>query len=281
MTEATDRPRHILLTGAAGRIGTAFRDHVGDRYRLRLGVHHPEKLGDPCGHEVYPLEISDLDACRAACAGMDVVVHLAGCPSPGADFYETLLDSNVKGPYNILRAAADQGCRRVVLASSVQAVVGYPLDVQVHTDSPVRPLNMYGVCKCFTEAAAHCFASVEGLSCIVVRIGTFESDWVKRAANARNLSTFVSRRDMSQLLMRCIETPGVSFAIVHGVSDNRFKFLDLTDTRQVLGYRPQDDAFQLFDTQLLYSDNWADENLGTGRFTTASRPCGKRTQTEG
>ena len=86
---------------------------------------------------------------------------------------------------------------------------------------------------------------------------------------------------MSQLLMRCIETPGVSFAIVHGVSDNRFKFLDLTDTRQVLGYCPQDDAFQLFDTQLLYSDNWADEDLGTGRFTTASRPCGKRTQTEG
>jgi uronate dehydrogenase len=279
MTEETDQRLRVLLTGAAGRIGIAFRAHVRDRYHLRLGVHHPEKLGDPGGYEVWPLEIAEPASCQGACEGMDVVVHLAGSPSPGAGFYDTLLDSNIKGSYNILRAAADQGCARVVIASSVQAVVGYPLDVQVHTDSPVRPLNMYGVCKCFTEAAAHCFAAVEGLSCIVVRIGTFEADWVAQCPNARNLSTYVSKRDLSELLVRCIETPDVRYAIVHGVSDNRFKFLDLSDTRALLDYCPHDDAFVLFETSLSYSDQWFDGDLGVGRFTGASKPCERKRAT--
>lgn len=276
MTRAHEDVEHILLTGAAGRIGTAFRRHVADRYRLRLGVHHPERLSDARGHEVCQIEIADLASCQEACRGMDVVVHLAGSPSPAADFYETLLDSNIKGAYNILRAAADQGCRRVVVASSVQAVVGYPLDVQVRTGDAVRPLSMYGACKCFSEATAHYFAAVEGLSCIVVRIGTVEADWVGQCPNARNLSTYVSKRDLCHLLVRCVDAPDVRFAIVHGTSDNRFKFLDLSDTVAQLDYRPQDDAFQVFGTDLLYSDQWLHRDLGTGRFTGASRPCRRR-----
>jgi nucleoside-diphosphate-sugar epimerase len=272
MANATERPTRVLLTGARGRIGTAFREHNGARYQLRLGVHHPERLDDAGGHEVWPLEIADPDSCQAACRDMDVVVHLAGCPSPRASFYDTLLPANILGPYNILRAAADQGCRRVILASSVQAVVGYPLDAQVRTDSAVRPLNMYGVCKCFAEAAAHYYAAVEGLSCIVVRVGTFEADWVRDAPNARNLSTFVSKRDLSQLLAGCVETADVRYAIVHGVSDNRFKFLDLSDTRALLDYCPKDDAFQLYGTGLRYSEQWLDGDLGVGSFRGAIRP---------
>ena len=271
MTEETHSVKRILLTGAAGRIGTAFREFTGERYRLRLGVHNLGKLTDPGGHEVIQLEVSELESCQKACQDMDVVIHLAGSPSPSADFYGTLLDSNIKGSYNILKAARDQGCRRVILASSVQAVVGYPLDVQVHTDSPVRPLNMYGVCKCFTEAAAHYFASVEGLSCIVVRIGSFESGWIKRMPNARNLSTFVSRRDMSHLLVRCVETPDVKFAIVHGVSDNRFKYLDITSTRELLDYYPQDDSFDLYGVNIQYSEQWVTGTVGRGTFPSSSK----------
>ncbi len=258
--------RRILLTGAAGRIGTAFRRATGQRYHLRLGVHHPGKLDDPDGHEVMELEVADLASCQEACKDMDMVIHLAGSPSPKADFYETLLDSNIKGPYNILRAAKDQGCQRVILASSVQAVVGYPVDVQVHPDASVKPLNMYGVCKCFSEAAAHYFAAAEGLPCIAIRIGSFMSNQLKRTTNARNLSTFVSRQDMSHLLVRCVETPDVEFAIVHGISDNRFKFLDITSTRKLLEYCPQDDAFQLAGIDLEYSEQWVNKSSGDGRF---------------
>jgi nucleoside-diphosphate-sugar epimerase len=252
--------RKILLTGAAGRIGATFRQYARERYRFRLADRNLELLGDPAEHEIMQLDIADLAACQRACEGIDTVLHLAGDPSPRADFYGSLLDNNIKGVYNIFRAAKDQGCRRVIFASSVQVISGYPLDVQARPDSPVKPINMYGVAKCFGEATAHYFALAEGLSSIAVRIGSFEGnrhDWTE--INARNLSTFVSKRDLCHLFVRCIETPGVQFAIVHGVSNNRFKRMDISSTKEILGYAPQDDSFQLFKTGLRYQERWFSE----------------------
>jgi nucleoside-diphosphate-sugar epimerase len=182
-----------------------------------------------------------------ACAGIDTVVHLAADPSPEADFAGSLLPNNVLGVYNVFRAAADAGCRRVVYASSLHAIAGYPIEAVVGPDAPVRPLNMYGVSKCFGEATARCFAEVEGLSCIAVRIGAYEAPWIRDDPSLGTLSGFISARDMNQLLVRCIETPDIPFAIVHGISDNRIKRVSLTETVAVLGYQPQDDGFAIYE----------------------------------
>ena len=56
-------------------------------------------------------------------------------------------------------------------------------------------------------------------------------------------SFFVTYADLAHLFDRCIETPDIAFAVVHGVSNNRFLRLDLTDTRRLLNYEPKDDAF--------------------------------------
>ena len=114
----------------------------------------------------------------------------------------------------------------------------------------------YGVSKCFGEAVASYFAYAEGLSSIVVRIGSYDvngdaSNWLRQEPNVRHLSGYVSERDLNHLLIRCIEAPDVPFAIVHGISNNRFKRLDLTSTRDRLGYAPQDDAFEIFQADLL------------------------------
>lgn len=249
--------KRILLTGAAGNIGSAFRKYAGDRYHLRLGVHHRNKLDDPGGHEVIELDIADQRACQEACKDMEMVIHFAANIHPVSDFYDDLLEPNIKGTYNIFRAAADQGCQRVIFTSSTQAVDGYPLDVQVHPDSPVKPTNMYGVTKCFGEALAHYFAFTEGLSSIVVRIGAFDFTRWRKEPDAYLLSKFLSPRDSSHLLVQCVEVPDVQFAIVHGVSDNRFKRLDITSTRELVGYNPQDDAFQIFKANLTYSERWS------------------------
>ncbi len=253
--------RRILVTGAAGRIGSAFRAYVGDRYDLRLAVHHRAKLKEPGKHEVIELDFKDAEACRRACSGIDVVMHIGGLASPRAGFYDGILESNIIGTYNIFRAAKDQQCRRVVYTSSVRAADGYPLDVQVDADSPVRPMTLYGVSKCFGEALCHYFAHAEGLPCIAVRVGTWEGngEWEEDRINARNMSTFVSKRDLCQLLLRCIETPDIVFAIAHGISDNRFKRLDITTTRELLGYAPQDDAFKIFGVGLKYIERWEQE----------------------
>ncbi len=118
-------------------------------------------------------------------------------------------------------------------------------------DMPLRPKNLYGVSKCFGEALASYFADVEGLSSIVVRIANFLTDpEALRGVSARDLSAFVSARDLGQLLVRCIETPNIPFAVVPAVSNNRFKRMDLMVARELLGYEPQDDAFVLADVGL-------------------------------
>jgi hypothetical protein len=77
-------------------------------------------------------------------------------------------------------------------------------------------------------------AEQEGLSVIAIRIGAFDSPALADA--------FVSKRDLCQLIDRSIEAEDVDFAILHGLSDNRYKRLDLSDTRRLVGYAPVDDA---------------------------------------
>jgi uronate dehydrogenase len=250
-----------LLTGAAGGIGQAFFRSTRDRYAFRLAdrvviaAETPE--GSERDHEAIQLDLIELDACERACEQIDTVVHLAADANPAAPFYESLLDNNIKATYNIFRAARDQGCRRVVFASSAWVMGGYARDVQLAPDAPLRPVNLYGVSKCFGEALAAYFAQAESLSSVVVRIGAYDDgasqNWLRATPNLRELATYVSARDLHQLLVRCIEAPDITFAIVHGLSENRFKRLDLTSTRDLLGYTPKDDAFAIFRETL---DNW-------------------------
>ena len=238
--------RTVLLTGAAGRIGAPFARFAASRYDLRLADRRvpPESAGTTSDAAWIALDVADLDACRQACVGIDTIVHLAADPSPEADFYGSLLDNNVKGAFNVFEAAAEAGCRRVVYASSAQAVAGYPVETQVHPDMPVRPRNLYGASKCFGEALAACFAAQRGLSCIAVRIGHYHETPPDASWTARDVSAYLSVRDCHQLLLRCIEAPDtIPFAVVHGVSNNRFPLLNLSSTRALLGYAPEDDGF--------------------------------------
>ena len=238
--------KRVLVTGAAGRIARSFVAAYGDRYALRLAAHRPERLdGEAEPRDVVPLELGDLESCRAACRGMDVVLHLAARANPNIAF-EELLEANIRGVYHIFRAAADAGCARVVFGSSGRAVRGYPPDVAVRPDMAVCPIDIYGAAKCWGEALAHYFSASEGLSCICVRIGAF---WGKHRVGSRPgrnvMSRLITPRDCDQLLWRCIEAEGIRFAIVHGISNNREKTLDITSARELLGYEPLDDAWDL------------------------------------
>jgi nucleoside-diphosphate-sugar epimerase len=237
--------RRVLVTGAAGRIGTAFRKHYGDQYDLRLVDRRA--VDAPGEHETYVADLVDLESARQACREIDTVIHLAADPSPRATFYDTLLPLNIQMTYNLFHAAAEQGCRRIIFASSIHSVNAYPLDYQIHPDDPVMPGDLYGVTKTFGEALGRYFAFQERLSCISIRIGAFGSaDMVKDCSDSRLLALWVSERDLSQLLHKCIEAPDtVRSLIVQGVSDNQFKRMDIGNAREVLGYHPEDNAFQI------------------------------------
>lgn len=232
----------VLVTGAAGNIGSYFAEQNRGRYRLRLmlreGDEHDElaKFG-----EIVIGDLTDLDQMKELCRGVDTVLHLAASASPSSTWDE-ILPANIIGTYNIFAAAKSAGCRRVIYASSIHAVSGYPADVQVKTSDPVNPGDLYGVSKCFGEALARYCAEKENLSAIALRIGAFQPiQTAHEESNIGLLDAFVSRRDLNQLIIRCIDAEHIQWAVFHGLSNNRFKRLDLSDARELVGYEPQDD----------------------------------------
>lgn len=264
--------KNVLLTGAAGRVGTAFRHFAGDRYQLRLVDRVTANIQAPGAHEIIEADLADLNACQRVCADMDTVVHLAADAGTTADFYGSLLDNNIKAAYNIFRAAKDQHCRRVIFASSVQVIEGYPLDIQARVEMPMKPMNLYAAAKGFSELMGHYFAYAEGLSCIGVRIGAFEHNpglQTPDGIDGRNLSAFVSARDLSHLFVQCIETPDVQYAVFQACSDNRFKRMDITNAREVVNYQPQDDAFEVFNVGIHNKERWYQEGHRRPQSATA------------
>jgi NAD+ dependent glucose-6-phosphate dehydrogenase len=263
--------RLLLITGAAGRIGSYYRRHlhhsgqVGDgsgQWRLRLtDVRQPADV-DPADELIAgdTADLADLDVARRLVAGAAAVVHLAADPSPRADFYGSLLDRNVKAPYNVLHAAVEAGVRRVLLCSSINAVNGYPADRQIRASDNAYPGNVYGATKAFSEALAGAFVSLNpGFSAVAVRIGGVRHPdqlrarppeiqsgaTVQTGPNLNDVRAItVTLPDLSQLFDRCLAAgPELTYAVVNGISNNRYLRMDLEETRRLVGYHPQDDAF--------------------------------------
>ena len=229
---------HVLITGAAGLVGGIIRQHWGDRYRLRLADIQP--VSDLADHEEsIKLDIRDLEAFTEACRDVDVVLHLAADRSPSADFYETLIDLNLIGCYNGFEAARRSGCRRVVFASSINAVLGYRGDQAVSWDIPVFPQNVYGATKCFGEALGRVYADQHDVSCISVRLGSprFDQsgDW-----DPEKPSHEISPRDTAQLFACCIDVEDLNWAVVPGISRHKKGWQDVEDACRALDYQPQD-----------------------------------------
>ena len=234
--------RLVLVTGAGGNIGSYFARENRGRYRLRLMVHkeNKRKALEPFG-EVVIGDITNLDQMKEHCRGVDTVLHLAASASPSSTWDE-VLPLNMIGTYNVFVGAKSAGCRRVIHASSIHAVSGYPADVQVKTSDPVNPGDLYGVSKCFGEALARYCAEKENISAIALRIGAFQPiETARDEANIGLLDAFVSQRDLNQLIIRCIDADHIQWALFNGLSNNRFKRLDISDARELVGYEPQDD----------------------------------------
>ena len=239
----TSKPK-VLITGAAGRIGQHLTAHWRERYDLVLTDQRTPDVTH--GFPFARADLARLDDLEPLFTGVHTVIHLGADASTRAA-WESLLGSNIVGVYNVLECARQASCQRVVFASSVNAVRGYPADVQVNTHMPVAPPNLYGASKAWGEAAGRFYADARGLSVFCLRIGALmqKGDGRFKPDNP-DLDIALTYGDLSRLFDACMNAPlEVRFGIFHGISDNRFKRLDLTETIRILGYAPQDDAFVL------------------------------------
>ncbi|MBM7169448.1 NAD(P)-dependent oxidoreductase [Streptomyces sp. G44] len=236
----------VVVTGAAGRVGRGFARCAADRFELLL-LDRPG--ADLSGLAAYGrtghCDLADLSRLTDFCRGADCVLHLAADSSTAAG-WDSVLASNIVGTYHLFTACKEARCPRVVFASSVHAVSGYAPGRQIAPDAPVNPGNLYGVSKCFGEALGRYMAEREGLTVLAVRMGAFQTPEAARESNSEwMIGTFVADQDLHQLLERAIRVEGIRFGIFHAVSDNWFKRLDISTTRELLGYEPAHDFMRL------------------------------------
>lgn len=154
----------VLILGANGRIGQALCRFAPEvwRGRMRLQRRQPGAQAPQPWHVFAPLE--DPEALRAVAAGCGQVLCLAGgVPGRGA------LEDNTRLAIAAVEAAADMGCKRVVLTSSA-AVYGGAGGI-LREDQPLTPANPYGEAKARMEEAAQRRAAALGVAVTALRIG--------------------------------------------------------------------------------------------------------------
>ena len=232
----TEPNRRVVVTGAGGLIGRAIAALLPASWELVLT---DRRAADGIG----ALDVTDADACRVAFAGADAVVHLAAVADPDAS-WERLLPANVVGAHQVARAAGECGVRRLVLASSLQAVSAAPVETQLRSADPPRPANLYGATKAWAEALGSWVAATTATSVVALRIGYFALERPDAdAVPAGELAAWLSPRDAAELVRAAVEAEDLDFVVVNGTSANRYRRADLQDTIRRLGYRPTDDAW--------------------------------------
>ena len=243
----------VLITGMSGLIGGILRRHLEGVGGYELSALNRSPVE---GVKWFQADIADLESVEKACAGTEVVVHLAAFL--GSDSWEGHLSGNIIGTYNALEAARRTGVKRVVFASSGATMVGYgtvepykalregryddvPGDIPLLTEQMTWPQGIYGAAKVWGEAIGRHFSDAYGLSVICIRIGqVWPDDYPQVAAD---YTRWLSHRDMATMLHACIEAPDeVKFDIFNCTSNNRWAYRDLRHAREVLGWEPRDSA---------------------------------------
>ncbi|MDX1434563.1 MAG: NAD(P)-dependent oxidoreductase, partial [Gammaproteobacteria bacterium] len=185
--------KRLLITGAAGDIGSRLRVTMAGRYRLRLSDRRPiTDLG--ANEEFVAADLTDAGAVASLMGDVDAIVHLGGVSREAA--WQPILDANIVGTYNVFEAARTCGVPRVVFASSNHAVGFYPRAERIPVGVTVRPDSRYGVSKAFGEALGSLYADKYGLAVLCIRIGNVADAPV----DVRRLSIWVSARDLTRLV---------------------------------------------------------------------------------
>ena len=227
----TDR---VLITGAAGAIGTALRQGLRGRWQ-KLRVTDRRPITDAGSNEqAVAADITDRAAMEDLMQGVAALVHLAGA---GAGDLETLFSANVRGLFDVFEAARLAGVQRFVFASSNHAFGCYPIGVAVTPAHPPRPDTLYGAFKVLGEVMLRNYYDRHGITSVSMRIGTYRP----LPIDQRSLATWLSPADMVQMVEKSLLHPDPGCLVVNGYSANtRIRTAD--PNWAFLGYRPVDDA---------------------------------------
>ena len=225
----------LLLTGAAGRLGTHLRRGLAPLAR-RLRVSDRVAIADLAPNEEAAIcDLADAEAVLKMTEGVDAIVHFGGAPLEME--WETILSSSICGSYNIYEGARKNGVKRVVYASSVHAIGYHRIEDQIDASAPHRPDSLYGLSKCFVEDLGRLYWDKFGIETVCCRIFSSFDQFTDR----RHLWSMLTFDDCVRLVEASLTAPRVAHSIIFGTSNNRHRMVDNRLAAHI-GFHPQDDT---------------------------------------
>lgn len=171
----------VLVTGADGFIGSHLTEALVRRgYEVRAFVLYnsfnswgwlDHCLPDIKGRfEIFAGDIRDPNGVRVAMKGCDAVLHLAALIAIPYSYHspDTYIDTNVKGTLNVLQAALDSDCRRVVHTSTSE-VYGTAKYVPITEEHPLLGQSPYSASKIAADQLAYSFFASFDLPVTIAR----------------------------------------------------------------------------------------------------------------
>ena len=235
--------QRLLLTGAAGGVGTALRPFLS-RIAHHIVLSDREGIDDIAEHESFTAcDLADRAAVNELVAGCDGIIHLGGISVEKP--FDQILDANIIGGYNLFEAARARGRPRIVFASSNHVIGYYKREDKLDAQSLPRPDSLYGVSKAFGEDLARLYFDKFGQECLSIRIGSC----FDHPKNPRMLATWLATEDLADLCERAFTAPRLGNTIVYGASDNDECWWD-NSAADFLGWRPRHSAARWRDTVL-------------------------------
>jgi nucleoside-diphosphate-sugar epimerase len=248
-----ERLDRVVVTGGAGFIGSHLVDALLEAGAADVTVVDNLKRGRLENLEAHRddprlrfvrADIRDAAEMRRALRGASVVYHLAAestVMAAAADIDYTFT-TNVVGTYNVLKAAAEHGARRVIFTSS-REVYGEPVSLPVDESHPLFSINSYGASKVAAEALCRAFSRERDLETMVLRLanvygardfGRVIPHWIEQARNGGDLLVYGGEQvvdfiwvgDVARALL-CAASSAIALPPINVASGTGTKILDL------------------------------------------------------
>lgn len=226
----------LLLTGAAGGLGKVLRDTLQPfAAQLRLSDVAPMEAARGAHEEVVTCNLSDKHAVDTLVSGCDAIVHLGGVSVERP--FEEILEANIRGIFHVYEGARRHGVKRVVFASSNHVIGFYKQTQTIDNTVPHRPDGYYGLSKAYGEDLSRFYFDRYGIETVCLRIGSSYPEPKDR----RMMCTWLSYRDLTELIRCSLFTPNVGHTVAYGMSANAHVWWDNHGAAH-LGYAAKDNS---------------------------------------